>query len=149
MKNCLLLISLLFASLASHAQALQYDTDSLRRYNSTITFGKAALTGICLIKDVDGEVRGTIVNEFGIKALDFAYNKRRDKVKLQNVIKFMDRWYIKKVVKADIATLLRTENTQKQLRRRTLTVTPEGSVSLTNEKYNINYTFTPLTDATD
>ena len=113
------------------------------RYSVLITFRDAGLTGVCIVKPTDEGLVGTIVNEFGIKAFDFTYDSRKQKVKLHNVIKMMNRWYIKKVVKADLKVLLTTEESG-TYGRRTLDRKPDGSVKLTNEKYNISYSFTPL-----
>ena len=57
----------------------------------------------------------------------------------------LDKWYLKRVVAADLSRLLRTHNKRRQLRRRTL-VCEGGKVRLENRKYDITYTFEPIDD---
>ena len=73
-----------------------------------ITTPQAEITGICVVKNVNGEWRGTIMNEFGIKVFDFICTSK--KCKLLNVISFIDKWYIKKVVASDIQFIMEIDN---------------------------------------
>ena len=43
-------------------------------YAVTLDFGRAHLTGVCVAKCLDGEIVGTLMNEFGIRAFDFRCN---------------------------------------------------------------------------
>ena len=71
--------------------------------NATIEMKKGYVSGICMLVNDGGVVRGSLFNEFGISALDFAYYPESDKVKLGDVMKMLNRWYIKKVLKRDLS----------------------------------------------
>lgn len=110
-----------------------------------ISFRGAGLTGICLLKDNGDKIMGSAINEFGIKGFDFVLDKGKGKVKLKNVIKFLNKWYIKRVLRKDLALLLRENNTPRQLGKRKLNVEKDG-VCLENSKYHIIYKFKPLNE---
>ena len=79
MRRFLLLISILsitlFAAPAAHAQNTFPAKEGEKvRYSVQIDFGKAYLSGIGIMAYVDGEVLGSVFNEFGMSALSFSYN---------------------------------------------------------------------------
>ena len=87
------------------------------------------------------------MNEFGISALNFSVSSDRRKVELVSVISFLDKWYIRKVLKSDLEYLfsateddLEKEYHSKVIRR------DDTSVILENKKYNITYTLEELKD---
>lgn len=88
---------------------------------------------------------GSAINEFGIKGFDFILDKQKGKVKLRNVVKFLDKWYIKRVLRADLALLLRESNTPRQMRKRKLDIV-DGRIILENHRYHITYQFKPLNE---
>ena len=101
------------------------------RYAAIIETPKAYLSGICVLyHDENGEIRGSFFNEFGISALDFSYIENKDKVKLHHVIKMMNKWYIKRVLRRDLRELIH------QLKL--------GNGSYRNARYHLNYLFTPI-----
>lgn len=103
---------------------------SKMKYNATIEMKKGYLSGICiLIRDKDG-YKGSIFNEFGISVLDFTYQPVIGKVKLENVIQLLDKWYIKRLLKQDLSQVIK--NLQK------------GISIYDNKKYKIHYQFTEL-----
>lgn len=103
---------------------------SKMKYNATIEMKKGYLSGICiLIRDKDG-YKGSIFNEFGISVLDFTYQPVTRKVKLENVIQLLDKWYIKRLLKQDLSQVIK--NLQK------------GISIYDNKKYKIHYQFTEL-----
>lgn len=103
---------------------------SKMKYNATIEMKKGYLSGICiLIRDKDG-YKGSIFNEFGISVLDFTYQPVTGKVKLENVIHLLDKWYIKRLLKQDLSQVIK--NLQK------------GISIYDNKKYKIHYQFTEL-----
>ena len=55
---------------------------------------KASISGICLMQREEQKVVGTVVNELGIKALDFEVDANARKVKLLNTITFLNEWYL-------------------------------------------------------
>lgn len=103
---------------------------SKMKYNATIEMKKGYLSGICiLIRDKDG-YKGSIFNEFGISVLDFTYQPVMGKVKLENVIQLLDKWYIKRLLKQDLSQVIK--NLQK------------GISIYDNKKYKIHYQFTEM-----
>ncbi len=104
------------------------------KYNATIEMQKGYLSGICILANDGTSVNGCLFNEFGISALDFTYQPERGKVKILSVIKMLDKWYIKRVLKRDLAQLM--QNLAK------------GIADYHDTKYKIDYHFTVLQDAT-
>lgn len=108
---------------------------SKQKYAATIEMKKGYLSGICILAKEEDIYRACLFNEFGISALDFTYEPARRKVKLQHVIKMLDKWYIRKVLKKDLANVV--DNLLK------------GVTTYTDEKYHINYQFTRLNENAD
>lgn len=100
------------------------------KYKALIEMPKAYISGVCIVVNDGTEVKGSMFNEFGISAIDFVYTPLKDKVKLVNVIKMLDKWYIRKVLKKDLRHLIHG------LR--------EGKTVYKDERFKLNYSFTPL-----
>lgn len=135
MRRFLLLISILsitlFAAPAAHAQNTFPAKEGEKvRYSVQIDFGKAYLSGIGIMAYVDGEVLGSVFNEFGVSALSFSYNPQKDKVKLLSIIGKLNKWYIRRVIRKDM--------------KKVIAVLKEGGTTYTNQKYHITYTFQQL-----
>lgn len=150
MRRCLLLSSLLLMAVVAVAADYLLPLDEGRQqYGVSITARGAEITGVCIVKtDAEGS-RGAIVNEFGIHALDFMVSADRRKVKLLNVIAMMDRWYVRRVVKKDLRTLFNATSDGEQGSGRTVTVEPDGTVTLTNTRYKLKYSLKKLHEATE
>lgn len=149
MKRCLLLSSLLWMAVVAVAADYLLPLDGRQEYSVAIMARGAEITGVCIVK-TDGEgSRGAIVNEFGIHALDFMVSADRRKVKLLNVIAMMDRWYVRRVVKKDLRMLFNATADGKQSSGRTVTVEPDGTVTLTNTRYKLKYSLKKLHEATE
>lgn len=132
----LLVLSLLQA-IAQPATKLPTDSaavaDSSRlTFTALIETPKASISGICLLVQDSDTIKGAIVNEFGITALDFVYTHKDDKVRLVSAAPMLDKWYMRPVITADIRMLLQA------LR--------EGKFSYEDEKYHIKYTLSPIRD---
>lgn len=122
---CLLFVSQL-AVMQLFAQSTFPETEGRRiRYAASIEMPKAYLSGICVLLREGDVVRGSLVNEFGVTALDFTYHPESQKVKLHHVIKIMDKWYIRRVLRKDLAQLM--------LRLQ------QGETTYRNERHNITY----------
>ncbi|WP_455629744.1 hypothetical protein [Parabacteroides sp.] len=145
MRRCLLLISFLLIAVLCYSQALKVSSLHSQKYGVSITFSNASITGICILRDYGEQIVGSVINEFGIKAFDFIYDKKKDKAKLKNTIKILDKWYIRKVISGDLSVLVRDRNKQSQLRKRIL-ISEYGHVRLENRKYHIIYKFSPIND---
>lgn len=118
-----------------------------QEYRVSIDARGRVITGICAMsQEADGSIIGTIVNEFGVKAFDFSFDGK--KAKLHNVFQPINKWYIKKVVRKDIAFLLRNINAKedKHEGKRSISFSDDGEITLTNHRYKINYTFNRLND---
>lgn len=145
----MLLSSLLWMAVVAVAADYLLPLDGRQEYSVAITARGAEITGVCIVKtDAEGS-RGAIVNEFGIHALDFMVSADRRKVKLLNVIPMMDRWYVRRVVKKDLRTLFNATADGEQADGRTVTVEPDGTVTLTNTRYKLKYSLKKLHEATE
>ena len=149
MKASLRLISLLLLlfQLPCLAQEEVPDTAEIRQYNLLLQAGPHQISGICVMKMISPtEVIGTVINEFGLTAFDFVYNGK--KTKLSNLPPFLDKWYIRKVLQADMSFFFSNLPKQKDALRpsRQITFSPDGEINMTNFRFKIKYTFTPIKD---
>ena len=124
--------------------AEDFQTDSLNmvEYQFSMQARGNELTGICIVSEMEKGVSvGTIVNEFGVKALDFSIEK--GKVRVFNVIKPLDRWYIRKVLRKDFSFIFQHIKSGKDLiiKKRKLSFQSNGDMIMDNERYKIRYTF--------
>lgn len=129
------LISALLLCLAAHAASFPTADGERARYDAVIEMGRGYVSGVCILVADGGEVKGCLVNEFGISALDFIYNPQTKKVKLVHVIKLLDKWYIRRTLRSDLAKVMQN--------------LAEGVMTYRNEKRKIDYKFTILQDATE
>lgn len=147
------IISLFLSSLLSFV-ALWADTGDISR--ETMNFdphrcafvletSNACLTGILITKESEETIDGSMINEFGVSAIDFTYNRTSDKLKLVNVIGFLNKWYIKRVLKNDIKLCLHSlynipdTKTDGYIIERT-----DSSISVINGKRKLKYSFSTL-----
>lgn len=143
MKRLLVLISI-FCALVSQSATAQTDYPLLlagsdhARWNFTLERGTLSLTGICLVRQTEEGLAGSVVNEFGIRAFDFTC--RHDKVRVMNVLPQMNRWYIRRLLRADLRLLAASKAITPGRRRQLTTYLPD-SLLLSNLKYHINYRF--------
>ncbi len=105
------------------------------RYNVQIDFKKAYISGLCIMLMEDDVIKASVVNEFGVSALDFTYNPFKRKVKILKVMGKMNKWYIKKVLKKDLQQVMFN--------------LPLDINTYEDTKYNIKYTFNPLDETQD
>lgn len=124
--TCLLFSSLL-PGLPLHGQTV--------RYAACIEMQRAYISGLCVLLHEDNVVKGSLFNEFGITAIEFSYDVQKQKVKLHRVIGMLDKWYIRRVLRRDLARLM--DNVQR------------GEYQYENRKRHIKYKLTPLTKTTE
>ena len=98
------------------------------RYNLQVEIRNSFLSGICIMVNNDGIIASSIVNEFGISLMDFIYSEQKDKVKLCNMIKPLDRWYVKRLLKRSLRGMLKAMKS--------------GDTEYIDEKNRIKYVFT-------
>ena len=143
MRKYLLLISILLLSLASLTVQAQDSlivqqaplSDSIgckTRYATTIELSKGYLSGITIMVREADVYHGVLFNEFGITALEFAYQPQTKKVELIEVIAMLDKWYIRRVLKNDLQHVM--ENLMK------------GNPTYKDEKYHISYKFSVMSN---
>lgn len=133
MQKCLYIVILWLAMVSKPLMAQTWfpDKEGCKvKYNAVIEMKKGYMSGICIMLNDGGVVKGSLFNEFGISALDFTYQPDRKKVKLLSVMKLLDKWYIKRVLKKDLAQLMDC------LR--------QGVGEYRDERFKINYKFTLL-----
>ena len=145
----LLLLCLLSISLAAASVPLPQDGageaipllqeglgEAPSRYSAFIETPKASVSGILVLATVDGEVRGSLFNEFGLTALSFTYQPAppkgkhawpKGKVRLHTVLPMFDHWYVRSILRRDLRHLMETH-----------------LEDYTNPKYHIHYSFSPL-----
>lgn len=100
------------------------------KYNAMIQMPNAYISGVCVLLNDCGVIKGCMFNEFGITMLDFSFSPDEQKVKLHHVIKMMDKWYIKRVLRKDLVLLM--SSLQK------------GESEYFNERRKITYQFIPI-----
>ena len=103
------------------------------RYTVQMDIRKAYISGVCIMHEEEEIITASIMNEFGVSALTYSYNKKTEKVKILNIFKKMDKWYIKRVLKKDLKVIMREMPLLEPL-------------TYENHRYNIIYQFTPLND---
>lgn len=149
-SSCLLWISLLAgigsASAAGPAPFLPAEEGVRAQYTVTIGWKQARITGICIMKSLGGEIVGSLVNEFGIRAFDFRYDPRREVLKIENPIGFLDRWYIRKGLRSDLRILFRAADGVLPCERggRRIERLEDGSLQLENRRRGLSYRFSPM-----
>lgn len=109
MRKILTTLLIICLTATVSAQSLLPQQDGAReRYDIEIDFGKACLSGVCLLLNEGGDnVKGSIVNEFGVNYIDFSYSLPKDKVRLHSVAGPADKWYIRLALKRYLRRLLR------------------------------------------
>lgn len=146
MKAFLLYLVSLFTFVAASAQSAGPDTvpdpGQRWRYAFEITTPKAAITGIMIVKETDNEILGSMFNEFGVSAIEFRYDKKKDKIKLVNVIGFLNKWYIRMTLKKDIRLSLHILFDIPYKPNKNYVITDiENGCKLANKKRKLTYTF--------
>jgi len=163
---CLLTAYSLSKTVVTKEKPIAFWTSEMRNatekneYRITISTPTAHITGLCILKNMNGMWNGTIINEFGLKVFDFQSNAKE--CKLMNVIPFMNKWYIKKEVASDLQFIIEIDNpnykkgvdANRQWIKDTLVVKnknemqrfADGKVQYKNQKRGLTYTLMLLFD---
>lgn len=113
-----------------------------KKYMFEIEMDKGYVSGIMILHETDDEVKGSMINEFGVSALDFVYTKKSDKLKLLHVISFLNKWYVKQVLRNDIRLGVRLlSGLATSIPKNYILQTTGDTLSLTNKKRGIQYRF--------
>lgn len=127
----IILTLLLTLSLAGQAQSLLPGEGERVRYDIQIDFQKAYVSGLCTMLGDEGTVKASVVNEFGVSAIDFIYRPDRDKVKIVSLLGQLDKWYIRLLLRKNLKALMH------QLQ--------QGHTTYADQKHHVTYTLTPHT----
>lgn len=121
-------------------------SNSTVKCRTEISFRGNSVSGLCLMRMLNDTIVGSIINEFGIKMLDFRYDRRKQKIWLYNVVKRLNKWYTKKVIKKDLIFFLcrLTGEYEATDGCRACKEISHDSIIVTNKRYNITYSFTLL-----
>ena len=128
-------INLLFV-LCSSFNIFAQGQGRMDRYKVQIDIQEAYLSGVCIIRDVEGLLTGAVVNEFGVSAVTFRYNKTKDKVKILSIAAAMKRPGVKALLKHDLRNIMR-EYCHAEGGFKTVYI-------YENPKYRMKYNFTPI-----
>ncbi len=148
MRAILLFLSsiLTFAWFSAKAETTDADSNVQRRQQSfQIETKKAAVTGILITKEDAETITGSMVNEFGVSAIDFVYTKKSDKLKLVNVVSFLNKWYIKPVLKKDLNFCVHMLFDMPYTKKHHYEVSTDGdTITINNSKRHLKYTFAQI-----
>lgn len=133
-------INLLFV-LCSSFNIFAQGQGRMDRYKVQIDIQDAYLSGVCMIKDVEGLLTGAVVNEFGVSAVTFRYNKTKDKVKILSLAAAMKRPGVKVLLKKDLRNIMQ-DYCLSEVGFKTVYI-------YENPKYRMKYNFTPIDYETD
>ena len=133
-------INLLFV-LCSSFNIFAQGQGRMDRYKVQIDIQDAYLSGVCIIRDVEGLLTGAVVNEFGVSVVTFRYNKTKDKVKILSIAAAMKRPGVKVLLKNDLRNIMR-EYCLSEVGFKTVYI-------YENPKYRMKYNFTPIDYETD
>lgn len=133
-RVCLIFVSLTFLTAHFNTINAQVCFPSVQgekaKYSAYIDMPQGYVSGVCVLFNEGTVIRGSLFNEFGITALSFSYDIKKEKIKLYSVVKLMDKWYIKRILKKDLKQLMKCLQ--------------KGESVYQNEKYHITYSFSTL-----
>lgn len=147
MRAFLLFLSslLTFFGLEASETEPEYSAMPSIRYSFRMEMSRGYLSGIFLTKQTASEIKGSVINEFGVEALSFRYDIKNEKLKLMNVIGFLDKWYIKKILRNDLRFCLYELYGLAHNQNRNYDVSYRDDIlMIVNGKRNISYSFTPM-----
>ena len=133
-RVCLIFVSLTFLTAHFSTVNAQVRFPSFQgekaKYSAYIDMPQGYVSGVCVLFNEGTVIRGSLFNEFGITALNFSYDIKKEKIKLYSVVKLMDKWYIKRILKKDLKQLMKCLQ--------------KGEPVYQDEKYHITYSFSTL-----
>jgi hypothetical protein len=118
------------------------DKEKTSRYQLFAKINQVEISGIMILKYTEGAWQGSLVNEFGVKAFDLVAPK--GKCRLQNILPFLDKWYIRRTIASDLAFLFWETGQGKPGKGKSMERLPDGTLLLKNEKHHITYLFQPF-----
>ena len=111
-------------------------------------------SGLCILKNIDNQLKGTVINEMGAKAFDFVIT--RENCRLSSVNSMLDKRYIIKTIESDLYFLFEADNPETSFyaaeerfkqdnlliinyEKKQIIKEPSGAITLSNLKYGIKY----------
>lgn len=133
----LLFVSLfvVLLGLPAYGQGTLPEAGERQRYSVYIEMPQAYISGIGILKNDGEKIVGSLFNEFGVSSIDFVYYPHRGKVKLLSVMKMLDKWYIRKLLRKDLRLLFESMS--------------HGATTYSNDRRHITYRFTPMTEESE
>lgn len=150
-RTFLLLISLL---IIFTIHSVSQERSDLIQYRVHIEARGRTASGIAIMEQKsDNTIIGTLVTDFGVKIFDFS-RSQSNKMKIENVISPLNKWYIRRVLRKDLSFILvmlinKTKSSAlSKIKRanRTVSVYNDDTLSLTNHRYKITYSLSPITE---
>jgi hypothetical protein len=108
------------------------DSEEINRYQVNIQVKGNNITGMCMLKKSDEGWRGTLINEFGVKAFDFIITPK--KCKLLNTIAMMNKWYIRNTIADDLHFLFEIDNPTVSFQSKTTRIEQDGTLIIALKK---------------
>ena len=108
------------------------DIENTNRYQVSIQVGGNNITGICMLRKSDEGWRGTLINEFGVKAFDFIVTPK--KCELLNTIAMMNKWYIRRTIASDLHFLFEIDNPDASFQTKTIRIEQDGALIISMKK---------------
>lgn len=105
--SLLILIASIIA-IDAHGESNYPDSiGDITRHEFIMEMPKAYVSGIMILRRIEPtQIRGSLVNEFGISLLDFSYDESKRKLKIESLMKQLDKWYVRRLLKKDIPRVL-------------------------------------------
>jgi hypothetical protein len=116
-----------------------FDPATTATFRLKIRTASAEVTGILVVKGDGDRWRGSLINEFGVKAFDFTLSGR--KCRLLNVAPYLDKWYIRRTIAADFSYIFNYSPNGRERRGKRLEATDGNAFTMTNTRRKIEYTF--------
>lgn len=113
--------------------------NDVSRYKVQMDIREAYMSGICIIREEPPVITATIVNEFGVSFASFRYDTAKDRIRILNVIRQMDRPAFRRILKKDFRQILIRWKDAGDDRG----TTPLKHI---NERHKITYILIPITD---
>ncbi len=143
MKRLLSFLSALIVvipSLTVNAQQLES-----QRFSFTLDSPRGGLSGITVLSRDPDFIKGVRVNEFGFSAIEFAYNRDNHRVKLIDVIDFLDNWRTRYVLKRDLTAIVTVlEGLDRQVGKNYEVNRDGDTVCIRNRRHGLTYRFSLL-----
>lgn len=116
-----------------------------QRFAFTLDSPRGGLSGVMALSVGSDVIKGAMVNEFGFSAVDFIYSRDKHKVKLVNVIDFLDNWRVRYAMRRDLTAIVTVLEGIDRPVGKNYDVSYRGdTVRIVSRRYGLTYMFSPL-----